>query len=140
MANMMISNSILCEIRIDGTVATGARIPFSENQKISSNDFEKKYLVYGLFVYNRTQLAVSPSNRQTLADNSGLAITLMTGNTEKIYYAPLNQFSTFLNGGYFYEIESFIINYPACYLTILDTTTVITGQSLCFSLLYKNRK
>jgi hypothetical protein len=137
---MIISNSILCEIRIDGTVATGARIPFSENQKISSNDFEKKYLVYGLFVYNQTQLAVSPSNRTVLASNAGLAITLMTGNTEKVFYSPLNQYSTFLNGGIFYDIEPFVINYPACYLTVLDTTTTITGQSVCFSLLFKNRK
>lgn len=136
---MKLDNSILVEIAFDTAQANGSEVKFSENQKVSSNDFQNRYLVYGIMVYDSTVVSISPRGRTVIANNKGLAFTIMEGQTEKHYLLPCDQFNTFKNGGFFYPLKDISLNYPMCSLRILDNTAIVVGQSFLFALIYKKR-
>ena len=136
---MLIENSLLCEIKFDLAYSNGSEVKFSENQRISSVDFANKYLIHGLFVHDTSSMTKSPSGRPIIAANTGLAMTLMVGQKEKIYNAPVNQYNTIVNGGFYYEFTPFQINYPTSFLRVLDNTSLAIGSSFCFSLLYREK-
>lgn len=138
--NTKFLNTILCEVMFNSLPANQSTVKFSENQKISSADFNRKYEVYGLLTYDTNVMLKSPTNRPIVSDMKGIAITLLEGQTERHFLVPAQQFSTAFNGGRFYEFEPFTINYPNSYLQILDNSNINSGDSFCFLLVYRLKK
>lgn len=137
---MKFEKSVICEIQFNQVPANGSEIKFGENMKISSKDFQDRYEVYGILVYDRSTLLKSPEGRPIVTDVKGLAFTLFAGNTEKHFLVPSKQFYTAYNGGFFYELKPFSINYPISSIKVLDNTGISTGDSFCFVLVYRDKK
>lgn len=128
------------EVQFTTAPAAGQNVKFRENPIFSNKDFADKVRIQGIFVYYDGVMAFSPSGQPNIAfaDVANLALTLLDMQSREIIDSmPLNQFNTFVNGGFFYPLEDLAINYSNSYVRVLDVGTIAAGQSVSIAFAYK---
>lgn len=131
---MIITNSYLVELNLP-TISQGQRYTFLDVPQLRYN----AVTIDAIESLTVTQLATSP-NLKTLISGTGMlgiVLTFVVDETEEIYQIPYFTLNAGSNSGIIRMFQNKRINLVKSYATILNTTGLTAGQSLCFNFFYR---
>lgn len=127
--------SLLVEVAITST-ATGSIFTLPDNQILRQPNVE----VYGVEVFNNSQLSKSPGGRSVVnpSGSLGIAVTLQDNKSiNRINQAPYLSLNTAVNNGIIREFKPFKMVLTKSFITILDGTDITAGQAAVINIIYK---
>jgi len=133
MLQPIINNSYLVEVNLT-TVANGQRYYFLDVPTLRA----PYIFVQGIEAYTSDQVAVSPNNSNIVSPTgaTGIVLTFAVRETEEIYQIPYYTLVAGYNAGMIREFANKQINLTKSYVTILDSTNLIAGQSAIMNFYY----
>jgi hypothetical protein len=135
MEQIIVKRSQLVEFQINGTPAVGRKYTALEIPNISRNNIT----VYGVEVFNATQLATTPNNNTVIAaaNTHHVVLTLVDNNNlEFIYQMPIYSLVRSLNGGFIIPIQPRILNLTRSYIQLNGAGSLADGQVVAVNLYY----
>lgn len=131
---MIITNSYLVELNLP-TISQGQRYTFLDVPQLRYN----AVTIDAIESITDSQLSVSPNLKNVVpnAAMKNIVVTLVVNETEEIYQLPYFTLNAASNSGIIREFANKRINLVKSYATILSTTGLTAGQSLCFNFFYK---
>jgi hypothetical protein len=130
----IIKNSYLIEVNIT-TPAVGQRYYFLDVPTLRA----PYVFINGVEAYTADQVTFSPLNAPiiTQSGSTGVTITFAVKESEDIYQMPYFSYVAGYNSGIIRELANKQINLTKSYITILDTTNIVAGQSALFNVYYQ---
>lgn len=135
MLQPVIENTYLVEVNL-GTVATQKRINFQFVPQLEGCE------IYAIQSFSASDLNISPNGSPVVTSN-GLAnctVTFVIGDDEKIYIMPLSDLRSGNIYGFQRMFKNLKINLTKSYITIQDTTSLTSNQSVLVNFIYRPRK
>lgn len=127
--------SLLVEVAITST-STGSIFTLPDNQILRQPNVE----VYGVEVFNNSQLSLSPGGRAVVTPSGslGIAVTLQDNKSiNRINQAPYLSLNTAVNNGIIREFKPFKMVLTKSFITILNGSDLSTGQAAVINIIYK---
>lgn len=131
-----IIKSYLVEINL-GTVVPG------NNSNILFQDFPQLRDVYlfGVMAMDDNTLTVSPTGKTMVTTIAGITLTLLdTFNQEILHQFPLRSLDPYYMSGFYRDFKPFPLQLTKSYITITSNTSLNANESLCFNILYQEKK
>lgn len=134
MDNLIVKRSQIIEAQITGTPAVGKRYFFTDIPQLSRLNI----VMYGIEAFTSTQLSVSPqSGSPVVGTSNNIAVTFR--NQAKVEFAYQIPYYTLIrsnNAGLVVLFTPTTINLTDCYVQLVDTLGINSGDVACFNLYY----
>ena len=134
MIQPIIKNSYLVEVNI-ATPAIGQRYYFLDVPTLRA----PYVFVSGIEAYTTDQQSKSPLNADVISQlgATGIVVTWAVKESEDVYQMPLFSLIAAYNAGVIREFANKQINLTKSYITILDPTNIVAGESCIFNFYYQ---
>ena len=131
-----IIKSYLVEINL------GSAVP-GNNSNILFQDFPqlRDVVIFGIMGLDNNTLSVSPTGKTIVSTIAGVTLTLLdTFNQEILHQFPLRQLDPYYMSGFYRDFKPFPLQLTKSFITITSNTSLNANESLCFNVLYQEKK
>lgn len=131
-----ILKSYLVEINVGNTVP-------GDNSNLLFQDFPqlRDIYIFGVMGMNNLTLATSPTGKAIVSTTTGITLTLLdTFNQEIIKQYPVVGLDPYYMSGFYRDFKPFALQLTKSYITITENNGISANESICFNILYLEKK
>lgn len=127
-----ILRSYLAEINFGSTIpGNGSTVQFQYFPQLEN------VVIYGIEAIKANVMALSPTAQALVTTLTGLSVTIVNKNQKNIIEGyPCYDLDPSTTGGLYRNFKPFELNLVKSFVTIMDASTLIANQSVCFNVFY----